>query len=97
MLSSDAMLHLEKINQRKKASGEKQILEEVNGVNIEVDEELQRLDKERRMLAEKIKHKKGILRLQKKLAEVSEGYTSSEYQTGDYEASWRTSMGSEYT
>lgn len=37
-----------------------------------------------------------IARLKKELEEVSGGRVSSEYQTENYESSWRTSIGSEY-
>lgn len=91
VLSSDACLHLEKIKLQKKVA----MTEIISKMN-EVENELKMLDKERRILAEKIKQKREILRLQKELEDVSGGRLSSEYQTEEYESSWRPSKGSEY-
>lgn len=62
-----------------------------------IDEELRTLENERRLLAEKIKKKKEILKLQRELSDVSEGRVSSEYQTKDYDASWRPTTEMEYS
>lgn len=76
VLSSDARMHLEKLQRQKKK-------DEEDGTNPEgldeVDEELKMLEKERRILAEKIKRKNEIMRLQKEFSDVSEGRTTSEY------------------
>lgn len=62
-----------------------------------VDEELRTFENERRLLAEKIKKKKEILKLQRELSDVSEGKVSSEYQTEDYDSSWKPTTEAEYS
>lgn len=48
-------------------------------------------------MAEKIRKKKEIIRLQRELNNVSEGRVSSEYQTEDYDSSWRPTAETEYS
>lgn len=82
VLSSDARLHLEKIKSKNKAPETNDVPE----ARYEVNEELLRLDKERRILAEKVKQKKEIPRLQKEIEDISGGRVSSEYQTEEHES-----------
>lgn len=67
LLMSDARLHLEKIKLKNKAQDE----QTTTNNEVKVDDELRRLDLERKMLIEKVKQKNEIARLQKELAEVS--------------------------
>lgn len=55
--------------------------------DLKADDELRRLDVERKRLVEMIKKRKEIARMQKELEEVSEGHIFSEYQTENYESS----------
>lgn len=75
VLTSDTRLHQEKIKHENKAPDKQATVN--NDVNVA--DELRRLDSERRMLIEKVKQKKEIARLQKELAEVSGEFTHSEY------------------
>lgn len=93
VLSSDIRLHLEKIQLQQKEEEEKKVKKQDIGV---VDDELRTLETERKLLAEKIRKKKEILRLQCELSDVSEGRISSEYQTEDYDSSWKSTAETEY-
>lgn len=76
VLSSDVRLHLEKLQRQQKEDEEK---DKRKQIVTTVNDELRSLDLERQLLAEKIKKKKEILRLQKELSDVSEGWATSEY------------------
>lgn len=67
VLSSDARLHLEKL-QLNKAKREERLKPQTY---LEGEKELFLLEEERRILAEKIKKKEEILRLQRELDDIS--------------------------
>lgn len=84
VLSSDARLHLKKLQLRNKTKM-KENLKLRSGIDNE--KELQLLQEERRILAKKIKKKREILRLQRELEDVSYGKFSSEYQIEEHDSS----------
>ena len=92
VLSSDIRLHLEKVKAQTQ-----QAQEEEQRDLIETDDELARLDKERRVLQAKVRQRKEIQRLQQELEHAPEGRVSTEYQTEERESSWRQSGDSTYS
>ena len=85
VLTSDIRLHLEKVKAQQNPREQRRMS------STEMDDELARLDKERRILEAKVRQRKTIHRLQEELDRVSEGRVSSEYQTNEHESSWRQS------
>lgn len=88
VLSCDVRLHPERIKQRRRVSDEKELSRAYFEKDAEEDEELHHLDRERKLLAEKIKKRKEIMKLQKELAEISDSNVTLGYQTRNYESTW---------
>lgn len=94
VLSSDIRLYLEKLQCQQRLDEEDKTRKQTDGV---VDDELRTLETELKLLAEKIGKKKEILGLQREFSNVSESRISSEYQTEDYDSSWRPTVDMEYS
>lgn len=89
VLNSDARLHLEKIKARNRAQQQQ--------LPLTIEEEVRKLDNMRRLLEAKLRQKQEIARLEAGLGFHGGKDPSSEYQTEDFEPSWKTSANSKHT
>ncbi|KAL8095686.1 hypothetical protein AgCh_036903 [Apium graveolens] len=91
--SGEMRLHLDKTQLNKDMFSD--VAEEQ--AQNEGNEELQLLEQKRRLLSEKIKRIKEIIRLQREFSEMSESYESFEYQTKEHDSTLNPSKQTEYS